>query len=169
MDNDAKFDINDIKSVHLTLLESQIDTILNALMLYRFNQEHVADSFSPSDEERKTELAKVIYTYQEILSYKAEQLYGKDQNINRIIAKEHEQENIEISPKLSISLNATEEKILNLIKAEKYITEAELSKILNLSANCIYKNLKKLKSKELVERVGPNKNGYWKIMNLEEK
>ena len=31
------------------------------------------------------------------------------------------------------------------------------------SENCIYKNLKILKNKNLISRIGANKNGYWKI------
>jgi len=32
-----------------------------------------------------------------------------------------------------------------------------------LSENCIYKNLKILKNKNLIYRIGANKNGYWEI------
>lgn len=46
---------------------------------------------------------------------------------------------------------------------------AELSKLLDLSENCIYKNLRTLKAKGIIERIGSNKKGYWKILNLEEK
>ena len=38
-----------------------------------------------------------------------------------------------------------------------------------LSENCIYKNLQTLKAKGIIERIGSNKKGYWKILNLEEK
>ena len=37
------------------------------------------------------------------------------------------------------------------------------------SENCIYKNLRTLKAKGIIERIGSNKKGYWKILNLEEK
>ena len=43
-----------------------------------------------------------------------------------------------------------------------------LSKLLDLSENCIYKNLRTLKAKGIIERIGSNKKGYWKILNLEE-
>ena len=43
-----------------------------------------------------------------------------------------------------------------------------LSKLLDLSENCIYKNLRTLKSKGIIERIGSNKKAYWKILNLEE-
>lgn len=69
---------------------------------------------------------------------------------------------------MKVLLNSTEEQIFNLINREKYITQAKLSKLLDLSENCIYKNLRTLKSKGIIERIGSNKKGYWKILNLEE-
>lgn len=167
MKSNSKFDINDIKSVQLNLLDSQVDLILNALMFYQYNLEYVASIFSESEEERLTELSKVMYTYKQIEASKAEQLYSEDKKINRICAKDVN--NIEIDSELKILLNSTEEQILNLINREKYITQAELSKLLNLSENCIYKNLRTLKAKGIIERIGSNKKGYWKILNLEEK
>ena len=166
MKSNSKFDINDIKSVQLNLLDSQVDLILNALMFYQYNLEYVASIFSESEEERLTELSKVMYTYKQIEASKAEQLYSEDKKINRICAKDVN--NIEINSELKIILNSTEEQILNLINREKYITQAELSKLLDLSENCIYKNLRTLKSKGIIERIGSNKKGYWKILNLEE-
>ena len=166
MKSNSKFDINDIKSVQLNLLDSQIDLILNALMFYQYNLEYVAVIFSESEEKRLTELSKVMYTYKQIEASKAEQLYSEDKKINRICAKDVN--NIEIDSELKILLNSTEEQILNLINREKYITQAELSKLLDLSENCIYKNLRILKSKGIIERIGSNKKGYWKILNLEE-
>ena len=166
MKSNSKFDINDIKSVQLNLLDSQVDLILNALMFYQYNLEYVASIFSESEEERLTELSKVMYTYKQIEASKAEQLYSEDKKINRICAKDVN--NIEINSELKILLNSTEEQILNLINREKYITQAELSKLLDLSENCIYKNLRTLKSKGIIERIGSNKKGYWKILNLEE-
>ena len=166
MKSNSKFDINDIKSVHLNLLDSQVDLILNALMFYQYNLEYVASIFSESEEERLTELSKVMYTYKQIEASKAEQLYSEDKKINRICAKDVN--NIEIDSELKILLNSTEEQILNLINREKYITQAELSKLLDLSENCIYKNLRTLKSKGIIERIGSNKKGYWKILNLKE-
>ena len=166
MKSNSKFDINDIKSVQLNLLDSQVDLILNALMFYQYNLEYVASIFSESEEERLTELSKVMYTYKQIEASKAEQLYSEDKKINRICAKDVK--NIEIDSELKILINSTEEQILSLINREKYITQAELSKLLDLSENCIYKNLRTLKTKGIIERIGSNKKGYWKILNLEE-
>ena len=84
MKSNRKFDINDIKSVQLNLLDSQIDLILNALMFYQYNLEYIAAIFSESEEKRLTELSKVMYTYKQIEASKAEQLYSEDKKINRI-------------------------------------------------------------------------------------
>ena len=43
---------------------------------------------------------------------------------------------------------------------EKHITQTELYKLLDFSENCIYKNLRTLKSKEIIEIIGSNKKGY---------
>ena len=164
MERKAKFDIKAIKSVQLNLLDSQVNLILNALMFYKYNLEYVASMFSESEEERITELSKVIYTYEQINASKVEQLYSENIRTNGICLEEID--NIEMNLKSNIILNSTEERIINLIKSKKHITQAELSKLLNLSENCIYKNLKTLKAKGIIARIGSNKNGYWKIMNL---
>lgn len=164
MERKAKFDIKAIKSVQLNLLDSQVDLILNALMFYKYNLEYVASMFSESEEERITELSKVIYTYEQINASKVEQLYSENIRTNGICLEEID--NIEMNLKSNITLNSTEERIIKLIKSKKHITQAELSKLLNLSENCIYKYLKTLKAKGIIARIGSNKNGYWKIMNL---
>ena len=162
MKNNKKFDLNAIKSVHLNLLDSQVDLVLNALMFYKYNLEYVASMFSESEEERITELSKVIYTYEQINLSKVEQLYSEDNKTNGICIKEID--DIEMNLKPNITLNSTEERILNLIKRKKHITQSELSKLLSLSENCIYKNLKTLKAKGIIERIGSNKNGHRKII-----
>ena len=123
MGKKAKFDINAIKLVHLNLLDSQVDLILNALMFYKYNLEYVASMFSESEEERVTELSKVIYTYEQINSSKVEQLYSDDNKTSEICF-----DDIEINLKPNIALNSTEERIVNLIKVKKNIAQAELSK-----------------------------------------
>ena len=62
----------------------------------------------------------------------------------------------------------TQEKIINLIKDNPSITQVEMSKILHLTRDGISYNIKILKEKGILERVGSTKNGYWKI-NIEEQ
>ena len=57
----------------------------------------------------------------------------------------------------------TQEKIINLIRKNPAITQVEMVKILNLTRDGISYNIKILKEKGIIERVGSTKNGSWKI------
>lgn len=56
-----------------------------------------------------------------------------------------------------------ENEILEFLRKDKNITVAELSKISNKSVRTINRIISLLKSKGLIERIGSNKNGYWKV------
>lgn len=58
----------------------------------------------------------------------------------------------------------TQEKMINLIKKNPSITQVEMSKALNLTRDGISYNIKVLKEKGIIERVGSTKNGTWKIL-----
>ena len=58
----------------------------------------------------------------------------------------------------------TQEKILNLIKKNPSITQTEMAKELDLTRDGISYNIKILKEKGKIERVGSTKNGMWKIV-----
>jgi len=60
-------------------------------------------------------------------------------------------------------LNKNQIKILNLIKENPNITRNELSKKLNITPDGIKYNIKKLKESNIIERIGPDNGGYWKI------
>jgi len=53
--------------------------------------------------------------------------------------------------------------VLDIIKNNPSITIDELSAILQKTSRTIERNLKTLKSAGLIERIGPDKGGYWKI------
>ena len=63
-------------------------------------------------------------------------------------------------------LKSTEE-ILTIIKEQPHITIIELCKQTGLSDKGVRKNLDKLKKEGLLLRVGPDKGGYWKIIQNE--
>jgi predicted HTH transcriptional regulator len=50
-----------------------------------------------------------------------------------------------------------------LIKKNSSITRNDIAKNLNLSSETIKEYLGKLKNKEVIERIGEKKEGYWKI------
>ena len=55
--------------------------------------------------------------------------------------------------------------ILDAITKNPYLSSEDLSSIVGISAVKIRENLTKLKSKGLIERIGPDKGGHWKVIN----
>ena len=53
--------------------------------------------------------------------------------------------------------------VLYLIKQYNKITAAEISERLNISLSTAKRRIKELKMKGMVERIGSDKTGYWKI------
>ena len=60
-------------------------------------------------------------------------------------------------------LSQTEEKIVEYIKNSPSITVESLAKELSLSASGIKKAMSSLRAKGMIERVGANKNGFWRV------
>ena len=69
-----------------------------------------------------------------------------------------------VSSKISTKLSNNQVRILNLIQQNPHISRNELSKKIGLSETSIYNNIQKLKAQGFIERVGADKNGYWKIL-----
>jgi Fic family protein len=61
------------------------------------------------------------------------------------------------------TVEKTAEKILNALQDNPKITQAELKKITGLSRRGVEWNIQKLKNEGVIERVGGDKGGYWKI------
>jgi ATP-dependent DNA helicase RecG len=62
------------------------------------------------------------------------------------------------------TVEKTVEKIIEAITNNPLITQGELSELTGLTRRGIEYNLSKLKEKGLIERIGPDKGGYWKIL-----
>ena len=65
----------------------------------------------------------------------------------------------------AINISATEQAVLVALKKKPRITKVELQKEISLGKSTIDRAIKSLKEKCLIERVGSNKTGYWKIIN----
>lgn len=77
---EVKFDFTNINPVEFRLLDGQVDIILRALELYVYNLDYMLDCEKSDDEEKQKKIAKVKYTYELILSAKAEQVNAKSNN-----------------------------------------------------------------------------------------
>ena len=72
--------------------------------------------------------------------------------------------NVEIKIKEKYpELSNTSIDIINLVKINNHITQPEIAKELDKATNTIYRNIKVLKDMGILERVGSNKKGYWRI------
>ena len=75
-------------------------------------------------------------------------------------ATEKATEKIEENDKLS----KVQKVIIKEIQNNAHITSEDLVTIVGIRADSIRRNLSKLKAKGLIERVGPDKGGYWKVI-----
>ena len=53
--------------------------------------------------------------------------------------------------------------VLEVIKSNNSISRNDIAKILNISTSAVQKHIEKLKQKHIIERVGPDFGGYWKV------
>ncbi|MDR1760586.1 MAG: Fic family protein [Fibrobacter sp.] len=67
--------------------------------------------------------------------------------------------------KLGVKLNKNQIKILGLIENNNKITIIKMAKLLSISETAIENNIKKLREKEILSRIGSDKTGYWEINN----
>lgn len=54
--------------------------------------------------------------------------------------------------------------VFSLIKKDKKITATQMSEHLQVSLSTVKRKIKQLKIKGIIERVGSDKTGYWKVV-----
>ncbi|MBC8345003.1 MAG: HTH domain-containing protein [Candidatus Marinimicrobia bacterium] len=67
----------------------------------------------------------------------------------------------------NVTENVTENRdqsILKLIRTNKHISTTELSQTLNVSRRTIARDIEKLKKNREIIRIGPDKGGYWEVI-----
>lgn len=62
------------------------------------------------------------------------------------------------------TLNDMQNKIIELVLNNKYITQNDIAKKLNVNVRTIKRNFKVLIENNIIQRVGSDKNGYWEII-----
>jgi len=68
------------------------------------------------------------------------------------------------SKMLGVKFNKNQFKMLKLIKVNNNITIIEMAKTISISETAIENNLKKLKEKGVIYRIGSDKTGSWAIL-----
>lgn len=66
---------------------------------------------------------------------------------------------------VNISLNKNEQALYSLLEKNPYYTRQELADAISKSLRTIQRTLDSLRKKDLIERVGSDKSGYWKVKN----
>ncbi|MDO8656532.1 MAG: ATP-binding protein [Nanoarchaeota archaeon] len=74
------------------------------------------------------------------------------------------EQKLELGVKLGVRLGVNEQKIVGLIVKNNHLTHEELSIQLKISAVSVYKNIRKLKEKGILKRIGSDKSGYWEVL-----
>ena len=62
-------------------------------------------------------------------------------------------------------LNKIEKLILEIISEDPEITQVNIATALNTTPKTIQRGMSSLKEKGIIERIGSNKKGYWKVIN----
>ena len=65
--------------------------------------------------------------------------------------------------KVTVKVTINQQKILNAIRENPHITQEELAKIIGIPRKSINTNMKKHQKLGLIQRIGADKNGYWKV------
>lgn len=71
--------------------------------------------------------------------------------------------NEKVNDKVNDKVNETEKKLLALLKENPEYTVTQLADKSNVSRKTIAARLKNLKEKDLIERIGSSRKGYWKM------
>lgn len=74
-------------------------------------------------------------------------------------------ENISVNNKnITVKFTQTQKDILNLIKENPCITQNEIASKLSIARETVNRNMKKLQQEKIIQRLGADKNGSWKIL-----
>ena len=65
--------------------------------------------------------------------------------------------------KFTDKLSVREKQIINLLEEDPSYTTTKMAKLLSISRVSIGKHIKSLKNKQIIERIGSDRKGYWKI------
>lgn len=68
-----------------------------------------------------------------------------------------------VTKKVTIKVTINQQKIIDAIKENPYLTQEELADIIGITKKSITANMKKLQDNGLLKRIGANKNGHWQV------
>ena len=69
-----------------------------------------------------------------------------------------------ITQKITVKITVNQQKIIDVIKENPFVTQEELSSIVGIARLNINKNMKKLQEQGIIKRIGADKNGHWEVI-----
>lgn len=68
-----------------------------------------------------------------------------------------------VTRKVTVKVTVNQQKIINAIKSNPFVTQEELAEIVGITRKNIIANMKKLQENGIIKRIGAVKNGHWQI------
>jgi len=81
------------------------------------------------------------------------------------VAAENET-NVPVNVLVNVSVNLTEKNVLEIIKNNVHITQNDIATATQRDKKTVQRAINKLKKLGLIERIGSDKTGHWKIIEL---
>lgn len=98
------------------------------------------------------------------MEYYSDNSYFKVTIYNANYGQREVEGDVPVNVPVNVFLNDTEKKILEAILQNSQITYDELASLTQKTRKTVMRNIGKMKEKKLIERVGSDKSGLWKIL-----
>ncbi len=70
----------------------------------------------------------------------------------------------EVTERVTERVTENQRKIMELMAANRYITIRAIAGEIGMSERKVKENISKLKEKGLIKRIGPDRGGYWEVV-----
>ena len=73
--------------------------------------------------------------------------------------------NATVSATVNATVNPLQKRVIEEIEKDSSVTYDKLAEILKKERTTIYRNIKKMLASNIIERIGSDKNGHWKVLH----
>ena len=84
------------------------------------------------------------------------------------LQEENQKVGEKVGIKVGINLSENQKEIIAYMLKNPKISAKKLSELVGISSRKIEENIKKLKEEKIIERVGANKGGSWKVLSIKD-
>ncbi|HBB13083.1 MAG TPA: hypothetical protein DCZ76_02275 [Treponema sp.] len=74
------------------------------------------------------------------------------------------QKSHESHSKVTVNLTVVQQDIITAIKQNQFVSQTEIAKELSLARETVNRNMKKMQEQGIIQRIGADKNGHWKVI-----